>query len=591
MKRNNIGSGLIVCGLLLSCPQLRSQSQENKTEESLKRELTLEKEYAPMVRDASKIYVLPGVEPPAVTRKQIEYSDWAVPADFPTRLSTLPAAGFHTDYAFSRKRGYIQYGIGNYLNMSGNAGYHILDNEKDRLSVWYKFNSTDGKVKYTDENEKTKQKFYDHQAALSFKHRFRSLYMWLDGDYLHSTFNYYGRSLAESSSNGFGENGLPDFGKNQRIQLYSIRGGVVSRSETDMNYKLLVGYTGYDSRLGLFYGEDGVKENRVTTDLGVSAGFNEDYRVGINARMDNLFYSKSYSGDHNTLIRVNPYFNVQRERLFFQVGLNMDITTNEGTVFRFAPDVKLDWQFVPSFFLYADLNGGKKLNTFADLFRITRYSNPSQRPADTYIPLDATAGLRSNRFQGFWFEIYGGYERLIDDFYFTRINFIVPADRYFQGTPASWYTRSALSTESLNDYCWKYGAVLKYDYAGKAGLSAGIRKNSWKSGSRDFIPYKPDVELDARIWGKWKEFLSVALDYRFMSGLKYENMTDGGRFFWGASGKLKNVSLLNFSANYNFNAMFHVSLDMNNLLNRRYDLWYGMPAQGFNVLVSAGINF
>ena len=57
--------------------------------DSLRREVTIEKDFTPIVRDASKINTLPEVEAPTVTKQSIRYSDWTVPT--PLEPCWLPA--------------------------------------------------------------------------------------------------------------------------------------------------------------------------------------------------------------------------------------------------------------------------------------------------------------------------------------------------------------------------------------------------------------------------------------------------------------------------------------------------------------------
>ena len=116
--------------------------------DSLRREVTIEKDFTPIVRDASKINTLPEVEAPTVTKQSIRYSDWTVPAPLEPCAVLLAPGGFGEKTEENQSRGYVDFGIGNYLNMVGNAGYRILQNDKDKLGVWLQHRSTCGTVDY-----------------------------------------------------------------------------------------------------------------------------------------------------------------------------------------------------------------------------------------------------------------------------------------------------------------------------------------------------------------------------------------------------------------------------------------------------------
>jgi outer membrane cobalamin receptor len=47
---------------------------------------------------------------------------------------------------------------------------------------------------------------------------------------------------------------------------------------------------------------------------------------------------------------------------------------------------------------------------------------------------------------------------------------------------------------------------------------------------------------------------------------------------------MDNINDLNLGAHYNINESFSIQLKANNLLLQKYDIWYGYPAQGFNVM-------
>ena len=52
----------------------------------------------------------------------------------------------------------------------------------------------------------------------------------------------------------------------------------------------------------------------------------------------------------------------------------------------------------------------------------------------------------------------------------------------------------------------------------------------------------------------------------------------------GQSVEMDNINDLNAGAIYNVNSMFSINVKANNLLNQSYDVWYGHPAQGINLM-------
>ena len=98
---------------------LAAQTQQPDT--ALTRTVVVEQEYAPLIQDASKVNVLPRVEEPVVTPKNVEY-DTAPVAATQIPADTLPsyAARETPDKATP---GYVRLGYGNLGNLDVYADY------------------------------------------------------------------------------------------------------------------------------------------------------------------------------------------------------------------------------------------------------------------------------------------------------------------------------------------------------------------------------------------------------------------------------------------------------------------------------------
>jgi len=54
---------------------------------------------------------------------------------------------------------------------------------------------------------------------------------------------------------------------------------------------------------------------------------------------------------------------------------------------------------------------------------------------------------------------------------------------------------------------------------------------------------------------------------------------------------MKNINELNVTGSYTFNDTFGVYVKVNNLLFQKYEMLYGYPLQGFNIMGGININF
>ena len=146
-----------------------------------------------------------------------------------------------------------------------------------------------------------------------------------------------------------------------------------------------------------------VTENRFKIDGGVSLTWGDNSRIGIDADFDYLHYSKG-DDDLNAnkgKLRLSPYYSKTGSKLNLKIGVNMDVSFSDGTMFRIAPDVRFDYKFINGFSFYANATGGKNFNTLADFYTLNRYISPFSVRSTSYTPIDAQIGFRVGPFRCF----------------------------------------------------------------------------------------------------------------------------------------------------------------------------------------------
>ena len=102
----------ILAGTMLVSLSLGAQAQTQPQDTTMNRTVVVEQEYNPDIMDASKVNVLPRVEPPTVSKKAVEYDATLMPA-------TQIPAGIMQAYTGKETQakalpGYVRLGYGNY---------------------------------------------------------------------------------------------------------------------------------------------------------------------------------------------------------------------------------------------------------------------------------------------------------------------------------------------------------------------------------------------------------------------------------------------------------------------------------------------
>ena len=568
--------------LLFAVPALFGASAQTDNKNTLQRAVTIEKEFTPIVQDASKINVIPEMEVSASARPDIRYTEWKNARNETPTLDLLPAGDGGVE-APDRQRGYAQIEMGNYLNINANAGIRIVDRQRDQLLFWYSHNSTNGTLAYLTDNNKTHQRRNDNKLNLAYTHTFDRVSWNTTAYYRYNGFNYYGMPLYNIDKNRLA--GLSTTTDQQTVQHYGFDTRIASKPNKEFNYTAEISYRGYNSDLGLFYGQRGVLENHLSTRLDGSTPLGDTYLIGVAVGMDNLIYNRCDRQNY-TVLRANPYFGIEKEALKFRAGAVVDLSIHDNTIFRIAPDVQLEWEFEKLWFLYTSLTGGKSLNTWEKMSAITAYVDPSRKMSNTYTPTDFTVGLRTATFKQLHFTLYGGIKYSIDALFDYRWQYIEAT-----GTGGR-LTRPVVSFYATDAYAWKAGFEIQYNprdffkahlawehnewhqQGSKARIRSSQPRNEWKAGVT-VVPIRP---------------LDISADLYFADGLGYRNLTEG-MVDYPSSGNLPNIVTLNLGAIYRLNKHIHFSAQLNNLLSKRTDLFYGMPAQRFHFLVGAGVVF
>ena len=121
---------------------LGAQAQTQPQDTTMNRTVVVEQEYNPDIMDASKVNVLPRVEPPTVSKKAVEYDATLMPA-------TQIPAGIMQAYTGEETQakalpGYVRLGYGNYGNLDVRANYLFSLSPKDRLNLTFTMDGMDG---------------------------------------------------------------------------------------------------------------------------------------------------------------------------------------------------------------------------------------------------------------------------------------------------------------------------------------------------------------------------------------------------------------------------------------------------------------
>jgi hypothetical protein len=568
---------------------VRAQEPDSR----LNREMTLEREYDPSVRDASKVNRLPEVDEPVVTKRSIDYSPFTVPANPKKEFTVLPSGDLMTEILYNRRRGYFHFGGGMFMNLNGDAGYHILDTETDQLGLYLTHRSTNGNVKYLQsDSEKQKAFLSDNLAGLGLRHRFTGSTLRLGAEYRYTGFNYYGLPLAVPSIYSTWRPDSSDRTTNQVNQ--TVRGylGLQSNENARVGYLADVQWLHFSQKYGRQAEVEGLRENSLTGlfDFNVRLG-EQNQRAGITARLNYFNYTypsrtDSLGYQNHLEATITPYYRIDGETWHVKLGANLMFITGDSMKAFVSPDIAAEMQIAPRTVFYVSAGGAIGSNDAAGLSHRNRYMDYFGSTLPSRRWLDAAAGIRSSLTPDLWVNVFAGYKITENEVFFIpaprngmtgfanySTAFQPDANHFLAGVALKYSCRQLVDVSLKGVY-----HSITFDEGDEAARTYGIAPEN-------MLPYGyPEMELNADLTVKPVQPLALTLGYylghKRCTLLQYGELTG-----------LSDINDLNLTATWNFNDTFGVYAKLNNLLFQQQELLYGYPMQGFNAMVGININF
>lgn len=617
-------------GLMAAVLVVAGATAQNNDKKDLTKEITLEKDFVPVEKKATKKNTLPTVKKvSAPTKTTLNYSDWSEPTNVPTSIPTMMPYGYRTAHNFSEKRGYLQVGGGMQANFTGSAGYRILDTEQNTLGIWLQHNSTwagkNGSKLILDEAERLKQKFNDNVFGANFENNNKAGTLSVDFRGHFDSFNYYGgRDEAWDDKN---KQSFNEFGGH-----IGWEGTPIMLRDSELGYHAGIGvnHAGYDKTL--FENIKGAKETVLNFNVGATLQLGKgtlgldltgDY-VNFKCETDSRLYlydAYNFDNKHNNfMLTLSPYYQWQNN--IFRALLGADIVLGDIRLYgdtkkvHVSPRVKLDIDIVDGAAFFVDVEGGKTLNTLSSMASLNRYSDPTGSYFNTFSPFDGRAGFKIGPFGGFSAQVYGGYGIFKSDY--NAIDPYVPTLTFFgpYSDNLGWNDRIA-AIRYANSFYLNYnargayfGAELAYKYRSLIEAKASfqyapgdeyVENGKWYKGySFDGIDGAScDAKFDIRVTPIRPLAIDLGLHYRggrsYLDCSTYYTGQGSNVTYWDMPkytyADMDDMINLHVGASYRFDKVLTLWVKGNNLLNRKWDYMPGMGAQGLNIMGGVSLVF
>ena len=507
-------------------------------------------------------------------------------------------------------------------------GYRIIDQEREKLGLWFNHNSTwNGKnsSKVFDQGaiaERCKQKFNDNTLAVDYSKGLDAGTLTLGGKAHIDNYNYYGGLISYQPA--FVTDVPVTFtapynwdSEKQTFFDFNINAGWKSRfnlmdKPLFYNVGLQYGHAAYDKPFNTNY-KHGAHDNWGILNLGGTYDINELTTAGLNIKGEYLRRgAKSVSSssldlfDEVGMITLSPTYTVRGDMYKLQLGVNAHLSFSDGAFLRLTPNVRFNLSLVDGFSFYANALGGKSLGYRVPTHYYNhRYDYPLLMYGSIYTPLDAEAGFKIGPFQGLSAKLSLGYGIVKDQ-------------------PGIWYRANAggeyhlaLNTGMMSTYTvidgrgYWLGVELDYKYRSLIEASAALKyaphDDEFFASDKHYNNYKLGVDRASTVGNfdikvhPWRPLtLDLGLEYRggrmaLFGNQSYYVLDESSytevQYTPYEFVKMDDVINLHAGANYRLNSSVALWLQAHNLLNRHYDLLYGQGAQRIGFMVGASFTF
>lgn len=518
---------------------------------TLNRTVVVEQDYNPDILDATKINVLPKVEPPTAHKRAVEYDAALAPA------RTLPATVMQA-YAGKEAQpkalpGYARLGYGNYGNLDLFASYLYAPSAQNRFGVNLQMDGRNGELNLPGSGEKWNARYYRTQAHADYRHAFKRVALNLAGNFGLSNFNFLPASSA----------------RKQKFTSGDFRFGVYSTGDDfPVRFSVESGLLFYERQKDLAYSD--VTETMAHTMATAGADITDGQSIFLELLMDNVFY-KNNAYENYTALTLTPYYLFQNDDWNIRLGAHVDVAFGFGKKFYASPDFSVEYTFADSYRLYAQATGGKRRNDFRRMELVAPYGQAPVQLESAYEQLNAALGFKASPAAGLWFNLYGGYQNVKNDLLQMRSS---------AGDITEDYPH-ALLLETAGTQNLYAGAELSYGYKNLFSFSlAGTYRNwsidneeSYKQG----LLFKPSVEAKLQAECRPVSAAFVQLGYRHAVREKVDGV------------RMETVGNLYLNGSYEFWKGISVYARLDNILNKDYQYYWGYPDEGFNFV--GGVSF
>ena len=542
-KKNNMKKTVILA--LISLLTINNIVAQNNDTTIIDRNINIEKEYIPEIEPAESQKFNIKTQEPNVPEAQINYSTYASGVQPKSKFYPLDPQEQAKAKRTSLKKGYAELGFGYPTNWSAELFYPLYNKKNTNFDFHLNHDGLFSKTIKLIESDLD----IILRQGLGRNHQLNFAI-----NYNNDYYNYYGNGILFDS--------LPQI-------IHRVGASVGMQSTTRIN--------GWGYRADLHYNSMflhymPIHEHRIIIDSEISKILGKKpLNIGLFADINILSQAAT-----TTVIGLLPSYDIVLDNLHFHLGAKAYFSVNKGRVFNAMPDVTINYNEGKIFSIYAGITGDYQINTLSTTLEHCRYFNPNSigLALNTYTPADFFAGFRLKPYlEGLMVDAHINYKFVYDDYFIYNVIDSISKD-YKNIFTADFSNTQILST----------GVRVNYNHQNKYVAHAGFKYNHYTvADSTMTMVNRPTWEIE--LGTEMTPIQGLSVNANFYTGLGYKAMLPTGTV------NLPNHFDLNIGAAYTFHEQCAVFAQFNNIINSKYQYFYGYENIGFNCLFGIKITF
>ena len=565
---------------------------------------TVDRKFQPVLEPVDRILVLPSLEQQTETKQPMVFSIAESPASLKGEYNPLPAAGIQQEFPTAKQLGYFRLGVGNHRSFMGDAQLNLLRSSTQSFDVNFRHRSIFGEVLFPsgdiDEAYNAENNFVmNYRASMAKTVLEASL-----GERFNFWNNYgkwsaIGVDTLKIPGSQWSTDGSFTFGlKSKDIEnpvswavkseghLFRLGNGVSSAAN-----KPTVSQGGAENEIKLTGSLNYDLNNRVR--LRVDAKIrNFTYRLPVTYDIDatnpNLIPSLATEFEDRDYLELSPNATLFYRNWRFKGGVKLSIPSLISESVRPNLIASAITPLGRKMVLRIALDGGVEPMSYREGIAMNPWLDPAIRLRSAWKPYDVTGGLDFRPLSNLRISTEIGLNTTIDAPFFTNA---LPGTAGVNNACGHLFTVEYMTSTQLHgEINGEYSVEnlltilgsIRYNAYTNTSDNAGIDAQLAANGRKAW--YKPGVEARLRADVHPVDRLTVFADYR-LEALRFAPTATA------FSRMMDPINDLSFGANYKMNKEVGIFMHVNNLLDQRYQVYYGYPVHGFTALVGGSVSF